>query len=641
MRQAFRVTLASRIPVINPKPISFRSSFPRYISNTRIIFNKRSESDEKDDRKTLDSHKSFGVSGSTNGEQHGTAPAEQGSRGYVPRLTYERVSYEYPPASAVNSAGQRRGKDGKIILPKPVESGAWRRHFPAIAAVVGVLWAVYAYKYFLSGEKTSDVQALEPDKFTTFKITYKEDVGEDLQLIEFSPRNYEEVRKIIKSRESLWNGKNLWSVDVRQPEIQVVRKYTPLPLYYMQGGLNNEQDGSKSPALLRALGSSEDEGRFVLLVKKYNDGEVSKWLHRLPIGTLVDIRGPYVGYRYPFSPIDKALPPRPPMEDLPSRMAPEDFPDERAVNIPVDEDESSSVSDGVVAEVKPGFWNTLRGGTTQKFKRMMVTSTGTQIPLPENIAFFAGGTGIAPVLQSLFSLNPPRGFVDVYYSVRDRSEVPFPRFLLFLEKAGRAKFHIFVDNENKFLKLEDVPSPNPMQYKGYSNKKLERELEKQKKLEEAMAVIKQEREDQKKGNREPQVPPPVTSSQVELPSLSKSQVSEDEANIKDDVSKAIVGVIEDFETSVQKTEPLDYQVDIPNPENPRVKYRSILEQATDRKATGADAAMHAQGPSLAVVCGPPGYVEYMAGKRDAANKSPIRGLLGQKGWDLTNTFRME
>ena len=133
------------------------------------------------------------------------------AKGYVPKLSYERVSYEYPPPP----------KKPKFV---PTESKPWKRHIPALVAVLGIAWAMYAYKYFLSGEKTSSEKLLEPDRFKPFKITYKEDITDDLQLIELSP-NYEQFRTMLKSKENgLWNGKKMWSVEVKQPEIQVVRR---------------------------------------------------------------------------------------------------------------------------------------------------------------------------------------------------------------------------------------------------------------------------------------------------------------------------------------------------------------------------------------------------------------------------------
>jgi ferredoxin-NADP reductase len=472
-------------------------------------------------------------------EPSSTAPlVGPDAKGYVPRLSYERVSYEYPPPP----------KKPKFV---PAESKPWKRHIPALAAVLGIAWAMYAYKYFLSGEKTSNEKLLEPDRFTPFKITYKEDITEDLQLIELSP-NYEQFRTMLKSKDnSLWNGKKLWSVEVKQPEIQVVRRYTPLPMYYMQG-----LDGK---SLLRLLGGKEeDEGRMVLLVKKYNDGEVSRWLHRMPVGSIVELRGPFVGHRFPYSPIDKAAPMRQTMEDLPSRMSvePEGLPE--ALNVPE----------------------------------------------PENIVFFAGGTGIAPILQSLFSKNPPRGHVDVHYSVANRNEIPFKRFLLFLEKTGRAKFYYHIDNENSFLTAKDIPAPGSMQYLGYRNEKLSKELEKEKKLAQMMEQIRKERSG-------------------EAAQSSTTQEAKHE--------------IIDFEATKQAEAASEAKISAPESATTKtpVKYRSVLEQA-------AAWAKQPQRPaSLAIVCGPPGYVDYVSGKRDLSGRGPVAGLLGQKGWDTTNVHRME
>ncbi|KAF5103300.1 hypothetical protein D0Z03_000236 [Geotrichum reessii] len=515
----FMLKLQSR-QVLRPSTVSTKLLF----STRTVLFNSnKSNSDEK----------------LVPSESSSTSPTiGPDAKGYVPKLSYERVSYEYPPPP----------KQPKFV---PSESKPWKRHIPALAAVLGIAWAMYAYKYFLSGDKTSNEKLLEPDRFTPFKITYKEDITEDLQLIELSP-SYEQFRTLLKSKESgLWNGKKLWSVEVKQPEIQVVRRYTPLPMYYMQG--------LEGKALLRLLGGKEeDEGRMVLLVKKYTDGEVSRWLHRMPVGSTVELRGPFVGYRFPYSPIDKTAPMRETMEDLPSRMS-----------------------------VEPeGFAQALN------------------VPEPENIVFFAAGTGIAPILQSLFSKNPPRGHVDVHYSLSSRDEIPFKRFLLFLEKTGRAKFHYHIDNENSFLAAKDIIAPGKMQYLGYRNEKLSKELEEEKKLSQVMEQIRKERSGE--------------AVQSPVPLEINREIVDFEAMKQAEASK---------ETKPAATTPASAKAP--------VKYQNVLEQAA------ALAKVPQRPASLAVVCGPPGYVDYVSGKRDLSGRGPIAGLLGQKGWDTTNVHRME
>ncbi|CAN6658064.1 cytochrome c mitochondrial import factor Cyc2p [Trichomonascus vanleenenianus] len=465
----------------------------------------------------------------------------QKKKPYVPQTSYQRVTYEYPPPPEQEPF-------------KPVESSALRKHLPWLAGAAALLWAMYAYHHFISDDSGGEEQShLDPGHFTTFKLTYKEDLTDDIAIIELSPK-YETFRKCIKQKGSIWNGKKLWSVEVKQPEIQVVRRYTPLPLYFMQ----YKDSENQTRALLRMLADSEDEGRMVLFIKKYNDGEVSRYLHKLPIGSDVELRGPFTGYKFPYAPVDMTTP-RDAMDDLPSRMLPE-YP-------------------------HPG-----------------------NIPLPDNIAFFGAGTGIAPILQSLMSRNPPRGRVDVYYSVRSREEIPFKRFWLFLEKVGRANVHYFIDNEGSFIKSKDVPSPVPPEHVANIDPALDKEIEHEIKVRKMMEELRREREGGATTTpEEPSVPNPVV--EVSTPSeTAKEEVRE------------------------KTPRPLPDEI------GPRRKYRSVLEQVADMKEKGT---YDTRGPAIAVVCGSEGYVSYMAGRRGPRNNEPIEGLLGGKGWTNENTFRME
>lgn len=425
-------------------------------------------------------------------------------------MSYQRVTYEYPPPPEEPEY-------------KPAASSAWKRHFPYLAGLGTLLWAGFAYKYFVSDSREQEQTVLVPDKFAKFRITYKEDVSDNVALIELSPK-YEAHREIIRSKGGFWNGKRLWSIDVKQPEIQVVRRYTPLPLYYQQ-----YKEGTETKALLRMVGEDQDEGRMVLLVKRYDDGEVSRYLHRLPVGSDVEIRGPYQEYRFPYSPVDEQ-PARGPMLDLPSRMPAED-----------------AYPQGV--------------------------------PQPDNVAFFAGGTGIAPILQALMSKNPPRGKVDVFYSVRRPEEIPLKRFLLFMEKAGRAKFHYFVDSDGKYMTSDDVPAPvEPNYVRG------------------GKAATRDARVDA----------------------------------LMDDMEREKKLIETDDRAATKAAAQRDAD------RKPSAVYRSVLQQVADRKGVPD------KGPALAVVCGPTGYVNYIAGRPapDGQPASPIGGILASKGWTNANTVRM-
>ena len=65
----------------------------------------------------------------------------------------------------------------------------------------------------------------------------------------------------------------IWSVEIKQPQLQIAREYTPLP--HLEG---TEQE--LPPAALR------------FLIRRELHGEVSGWIHNLPIGAEITVRGP-------------------------------------------------------------------------------------------------------------------------------------------------------------------------------------------------------------------------------------------------------------------------------------------------------------------------------------------------------------
>ncbi|KAF9732140.1 hypothetical protein PMIN06_005369 [Paraphaeosphaeria minitans] len=74
--------------------------------------------------------------------------------------------------------------------------------------------------------------------------------------------------------------RGVWSVQTKQPQLQIARAYTPLP------SKPDEAD-------------DEDGHSLRFLVRQETGGEMSTYLHRLPAGSTIELRGPTVEYELP------------------------------------------------------------------------------------------------------------------------------------------------------------------------------------------------------------------------------------------------------------------------------------------------------------------------------------------------------
>lgn len=292
---------------------------------------------------------------------------------FTPQKSYPRQSYEIP--------------NGGVPPPMSPPSSS-KKYLPLFIALGGVVWGYFAYQFAMDDTPT---EYLALNRFTPFVITSKLDIDRDHYLIELTPKFSK--WKNTTTPEKIWDGNKCWSVEIKQPQINVVRRYTPLPLELYHS------EFTSSP-VVRVQDDASAEGKMVLYIKKYSQGEVARWIDSKPIGSELELRGPYVEFKFPVTKNNNLEKPR--VKNVPSDTAPD-----------------------------PKWPEDL-----------------------QNIAYFAGGTGITPALQVLLSRNPYRGFIDVYYSHRTDSEVPIPNILTVLEKCNRVKFH------HGAPKLKQIPSPS-------------------------------------------------------------------------------------------------------------------------------------------------------------------------------------
>lgn len=218
------------------------------------------------------------------------------------------------------------------------------------------------------------IAELSPDHFTPYKITHKQDIDSSHFLMELTP--------LKKQRTNLWSkmgSENLWSVEIKQPDIMVVRNYTPLPLLFdiQTKELTVMEDGDFA------------DGKLCFYIKQYTEGEVARWLHQLPNGHVLELRGPFIEYELPH------------------------YKDE-------------------VKRNRRCLSNGSEGAEEDKF-----------VYQPFDIAMFTAGTGIVSALQLLLTESPFRGTIDLFYSCRNIHELgPIKSVLINLQKHGRVHLHL-------------------------------------------------------------------------------------------------------------------------------------------------------------------------------------------------------
>ncbi|KAG7665846.1 CYC2 [[Candida] subhashii] len=456
---------------------------------------------------------------------------------YIPKLKHQRVSFEYP--------GLPNQDEYTKLVDKPKRFTRWTRYIPKMLTAVAVVWTAYAVYVFVQdpeeGEKSLDL--LDPNEFHKFVVTYKEPIDDEHMLIEIKPKynHWEYAYGSDYENKTIWNGERIWSVEIKQPEIMVVRSYTPLPLYFLKSEYT--RSGERKP-LLKVIDPDHDHydrnGTMCLYVKRYGDGEVSRFITNKEIGEELELRGPRVEYKFPYHPLKKYYS-RPIFKDLPSKVEPENY--------------------------------------------LNIIKKDNRLPDSDNIDFYAGGTGIAPILQVLFSRNPTVGFVNIHYSARKPGELgPLQRFMFFLEKLDRIKVHYHYDTDSKsILSARDIQKPENPNYLSPLR------------LEEKEALM---------------TPQEAAKFREDI----KSEYMEHENFPEDSQEKKLIT------EQHQRGERFD----------------SAIEQAM------ATSRRPKKNASLALVCGPEGYIEYVAGAKKLASneQGEVAGLLGKKKWDNTNVYKL-
>lgn len=125
--------------------------------------------------------------------------------------------------------------------------------------------------------------ALNPGGFTAYTLVSKEAISSTSSVFTLRPTQDAQVTAQIYDK--IWR-EGIWSVQVKQPQLQIARSYTPLP-----------------PASALEDVKSNDL-RFLIRIDP--QGEVSGYLQKLPVGAKIELRGPQLEYAIPND-VDEVL----------------------------------------------------------------------------------------------------------------------------------------------------------------------------------------------------------------------------------------------------------------------------------------------------------------------------------------------
>ncbi|KAF9701459.1 hypothetical protein EKO04_000212 [Ascochyta lentis] len=132
-----------------------------------------------------------------------------------------------------------------------------------------------AYRFF-GFSKASD-ESLNPHTFTPYTLVDKQPVSSTSAIFTLRNANGVPDSQSVKEVEK----RSVWSVQIKQPQLQIARAYTPLP---------HTADGKKDE-------NAPQDMR--LLIRQETRGEVSTYLHRLPEQATIELRGPNAEFELP------------------------------------------------------------------------------------------------------------------------------------------------------------------------------------------------------------------------------------------------------------------------------------------------------------------------------------------------------
>ncbi|KAH8663938.1 hypothetical protein BX600DRAFT_287179 [Xylariales sp. PMI_506] len=185
------------------------------------------------------------------------------------RAPDRRAPLQASQKSEFSTSAPRYISESAALQTEPIRR---KRTRASASVVVGAIASLAAAGWYLLGSGGED-GSLNTTSFTAFDITAREQVSPSAFILSVRCRDEVLSKNAPKVKDAWEHG--LWSVEIKQPQLQIARHYTPLP------PLPNSDGG---------------DGELRFLIRKMDGGEMSNYLSRLPVGEKVWLRGPHLGF---------------------------------------------------------------------------------------------------------------------------------------------------------------------------------------------------------------------------------------------------------------------------------------------------------------------------------------------------------
>lgn len=172
------------------------------------------------------------------------------------------------PESITKLFDSKSNNDNNNSSDDKKKSESWTRFIGTRVGAIAVGYTVGKVYYYYNPKPD--------DSFISYELISRDPISSTLSIFTIRPKkdgtpaNAEEIRQSWKSA--------IWNLQFKQPQLQITRAYTPIP-----------------------LGQVEDTDHLQFLIRRDPRGEVSSYLHRLPPGAELQMRGPNIEFPIPHN----------------------------------------------------------------------------------------------------------------------------------------------------------------------------------------------------------------------------------------------------------------------------------------------------------------------------------------------------